>query len=56
MKFQGEENQDADAIDYLLNAEYYWSASGRINNTKSSSSGTSIRCIRDAYDDSTANQ
>lgn len=56
MKFQGEENQDADAIDYLLNAEYYWSASGRINNTKSSSSGTSIRCIRDAYDDSTVNQ
>lgn len=53
MKFQGEENEDADAIDYLLNAEYYWSASKRVYNDKNSSSGTSIRCIRDAYDKET---
>lgn len=56
MKFQGEENDDADAIDYLLNANYYWSASGRILNDKNNSSGTSVRCIRDAYDDETVNQ
>ncbi len=53
MKFQGEENEDADAIDYLLNANYYWSASERVYNDKNSSSGTSIRCIRDAYDKKT---
>lgn len=53
MKFQGEENEDADAIDYLLNADYYWSASERVSNNKSSSRGTSIRCIRDAYDKKT---
>lgn len=56
MKFQGGENDDADAIDYLLNANYYWSASGRILNDKNNSSGTSVRCIRDAYDDETVNQ
>lgn len=56
MKFQGGKNDDADAIDYLLNARYYWSASGRILNDKSNSSGTSVRCIRDAYDDETVNQ
>lgn len=53
MKFQGAENEDADAIDYLLNADYYWSASERVYNDKNSSSGTSIRCIRDAYDKKT---
>lgn len=53
MKFQGKENEDADAIDYLLNADYYWSASERVSNNKSSSRGTSIRCIRDAYDKKT---
>ena len=53
MKFQGEEDEDADAIDYLLNAEFYWSASERVYNNKTSSSGTSIRCIRDAYDKKT---
>lgn len=53
MKFQGEEDEDADAIDYLLNAEFYWSASERVYNNKTSSLGTSIRCIRDAYDKKT---
>lgn len=56
MKFQGKENDDADAIDYLLNANYYWSASGQIENDKKNSTGTSVRCIRDAYDDETVNQ
>lgn len=56
MKFQGGEKDNADAIDYLLNANYYWSASGRILNSKYNSSGTSVRCIRDAYDDETINQ
>lgn len=56
MNFQGGQYDDANAIDYLLNAEYYYSASGRVYNTKHSSSGsTSVRCIRDAYDDTSAN-
>lgn len=55
MKFQGTKNEDADAIDYLLNAKAYFSASGPVENSKSSTSGTSIRCIRDAYDDKTPN-
>lgn len=50
MKFQGTAKQDADAIDFLLNANYYWSASERVRNSKGNSLGTSIRCIRDAYD------
>ena len=49
MRFQGKSSEDADAIDYLLNAPYYWSASERVYNDKETSSGTSIRCIRDAY-------
>ncbi len=39
------------AIDYLLNAYYYYSASGPVRNSKGNSSGTSIRCVRDAYND-----
>lgn len=50
MEFQGTQYQNADAIDYLLNAGYYWSASGRIKNNKSETSGTSVRCVRDAFD------
>lgn len=53
MRFQGKSSEDADAIDYLLNAEFYWSASERVYNEKETSSGTSIRCIRDAYDKKT---
>lgn len=51
MKFQGTADEDADAIDYLLNAGAYFSASGPVTNNKNNSSGTSVRCIRDAYDD-----
>ena len=40
---------DAEAIDYLLNAKYYVSASGPVNNSKSTTQGTAGRCVRDAY-------
>lgn len=50
MDFQGKSSEDADAIDYLLNAAYYYSASGRVVNSKGNTSGTSVRCVRDAYD------
>lgn len=49
LKFQGGQNEDADAIDYLLNARYYFSASGPVYNDKTTRSGISMRCIRDAY-------
>ena len=54
MQYQGTKNSNADAIDYLLNAAYYWTASGRMYNDKeektnnSSNNVTSVRCIRDA--------
>lgn len=49
-QFQGTENAQADAIDYLLNAGAYFSASGPVTNPKSNMTGTSIRCIRDVYE------
>lgn len=49
-KFQGSENQDADAIDYRLNGQYYYSASGRFYNEKYKVEGTGVACVRDAYD------
>lgn len=49
IKFQGTSSQQADAIDYLLNAQYYMSASGKVYNSKHNTNGTSVRCIRDAY-------
>jgi hypothetical protein len=49
-QFQGTENAQADAIDYLLNAGAYFSASGPVANPKSNMTGTSIRCIRDVYE------
>ncbi|MBQ4533320.1 MAG: hypothetical protein IJA24_08800 [Alistipes sp.] len=39
------------AIDYLLNAANYFSASGPVGNSKGTVSGTSVRCVRDAYND-----
>ncbi len=50
MDLQGSSGQSADAIDYLLNAYNYYSASGPVPNSKGTSSGTSVRCIRDAFD------
>ncbi|MBE6302423.1 MAG: hypothetical protein E7089_00615 [Bacteroidales bacterium] len=48
MDVQGTGN-NAEAIDYLLNARYYVSASGPVSNSKSETSGTAGRCVRDAY-------
>ena len=45
------DNTEDKAIDYLLNAQYYYSASGRVENDKNNSSGTSVRCVRDAVDE-----
>ncbi len=47
--FQGNKGADADAIDYLLNAGAYFSASGPVTNPKNDMDGTSVRCIRDAF-------
>lgn len=52
ISLQGTEDQDAPAIDYLLNGYYYMSASGPVYNSKgdNDNTGTSaIRCVRDAY-------
>lgn len=48
-KYQGSESESADAIDYLLNAGAYFSASGPVVNPSNNTDGTSVRCIRDAY-------
>ena len=58
MELQGTANVSADAIDYLLDADFYMSASGLVYNRKNSDSSSeagssrsqwAIRCIRDAY-------
>ena len=55
IELQGTKNQSADAIDYLLDADYYMAASGlvynpgRSNTTTANKSVWAIRCIRDAY-------
>lgn len=53
IKLQGEDGQDAEAIDNLLNGAYYMSASGPVYNPKhtsgSSSNEVAIRCVRDVY-------
>ncbi len=49
MELQGT-GADADAIDYLLNAKYYISASGPVSNKNNATQGTAGRCVRDAYD------
>ncbi len=46
---QGKESDDAPAIDYLLNAGAYFSASGPVTNPDSNMTGTSVRCVRDVY-------
>ncbi len=56
MEIQGTSGQNADAVDYLLNSGYYFSASGRVLNSKMDSQfqgSTAVRCVRDAYDDKT---
>lgn len=49
---QGSANENADAIDYLLNGNYYMSASGPVKNSKPASGMEElsyVRCVRDAY-------
>lgn len=48
-QYQGREGVDADAMDYLLNAGYYFSASGPVANPKNNMDGKSVRCVRDVY-------
>lgn len=50
MEYQGTQGDTNAAIDYLLNAEYYWAANKRIENDKAQGSNgiTAVRCIRDA--------
>lgn len=48
-QYQGRKGVDADAMDYLLNAGAYFSASGPVTNPKADMSGISVRCVRDAY-------
>lgn len=51
LDLQSGSNDNANAaIDYLLNAGYYYSASGPVANSQSTTTGTAIRCIRDSYD------
>ncbi len=55
---QGASGATADAIDYLLNANYYWSAMGYVENnqTEYQFRGTaSVRCIRDATEEDNKN-
>ena len=59
IELQGTANQDADAVDYLLNGAYYMSASGPVFNPKNSDgvketdqskkNDVAIRCVRDVY-------
>ena len=46
---QGESGDDADAIDYLLNGAFYYSARGPIYNPKrpNTENGKAIRCVHD---------
>lgn len=51
LNFQGTEDEDADAIDFLLNGNYYYHAGGRTYNPNYNVKGAEPRCVRDAYDD-----
>lgn len=64
MNIQGASGDNNSAIDYLLSAGFYYTASGPVFNSKNTMSGgvnqnsnptssTSVRCVRDAYDDKT---
>ena len=50
MEYQGTQGDTNAAIDYLLNADYYWTASRRVQNDKAQGNTgiTAVRCIRDA--------
>ena len=48
-KYQGADGVNAAAMDYLLNAGAYFSASGPVANPMAEAEGISVRCVRDAY-------
>jgi len=50
LNFQGTENSEADAIDFLLNGNYYYHAGGRTSNPNYNVAGAEPRCVRDAFD------
>lgn len=50
LNFQGTENSNADAIDYLLNGNYYYHAGGRTYNPNYNVKGAEPRCVRDAFE------
>lgn len=51
LNFQGTVNENADAIDYLLNGNYYYHAGGRTYNPNHNVEGGEPRCVRDVYGD-----
>lgn len=51
LNFQGTEHENADAIDYLLNGDYYYHAGGRTYNPNHNVDGGEPRCVRDVYGD-----
>ena len=51
LNFQGTEHENADAIDYLLNGDYYYHAGGRTHNPNHNVDGGEPRCVRDVYGD-----
>ena len=51
LNFQGTKDEDADAIDFLLNGNYYYHAGGRTYNPNFNVNGAEPRCVRDVYDD-----
>jgi len=46
---QGAGTNNTNAIDYLLNGLFYYSACGPVYNNLANSSGKTIRCVRDVY-------
>lgn len=57
LNYQGTENEDADAIDFLLNGNYYYHAGGRTYNPNFNVDGAEPRCVRDVYNNQkTGNQ
>ena len=53
LNYQGTVNEDADAIDFLLNGNYYYHAGGRTYNPNSNVNGAEPRCVRDVYNKET---
>lgn len=50
LNFQGTVDSNADAIDYLLNSDYYYHAGGRTYNPNYNLKGPEPRCVRDVFE------